>query len=184
MRCFRKLVPNFREPQGEIPRARLEGCRSRPGRPCGHRPLRSEPGSCGRRGSRVAWHTNWRHSRRTSGWCCTPRIGRTCWAWPTGTVGDLRRVNHYLGGGRRVIAPAEARALAGALEGTLGNLPPERRRELRPLAWGASGQGPVVGASLSGPGADYEGHFAWQRRWIVEEVVRLCRRGAVGVRPM
>jgi hypothetical protein len=36
----------------------------------------------------------------------------------------------------------------------------------------------------SGPGADYEDYFSWQRRWMVEEVMRLCRRGAVEIRPM
>ncbi len=92
-------------------------------------------------------------------------------------------LDRYLGRGKRLISPSEARALAGALEGPLGDLPPERRQELRPNEV-IPGQGPVVGVSLPGPGVDYEGHFAWQRRWIVEEVVRLCRRGAVEVRPM
>jgi hypothetical protein len=73
--------------------------------------------------------------------------------------------------GRRVIAPPEARALAGALEGPLADLPPERRREPQP-----------AGAPLSGAG--HEAYFAWQRYWIVREVVWLCRRGAVEVRPM
>jgi hypothetical protein len=75
--------------------------------------------------------------------------------------------------GRRVIDPPEARALAGALEGPLADLPPERRREPRP-----------AGAPLSGPDADHKAYFAWQRHRIVREVVRLCRRGAVEVRPM
>jgi hypothetical protein len=90
-------------------------------------------------------------------------------------------LGHYLG--RRVIPPPEARALAGALEGPLADLPPERRREPRP-AGGAPDRGPAAGASLLGPGADHKAYFAWQRRWIVREVVWLCRRGAVEVRPM
>jgi hypothetical protein len=83
--------------------------------------------------------------------------------------------------GRRVIAPPEARALAGALEGTLADLPPERRREPR-AAGGAPDRGPTAGAPLSGAG--HEAYFAWQRHWIVREVVWLCRRGAMEVRPM
>ena len=91
-------------------------------------------------------------------------------------------LDYYLGGGRRVIAPSEARALAGALEGSLRNLPPERRQKLRPAE---SATGGLVGVvPLSGPDADHEGYFAWQRRWRLEEVVRLWRRGAVEIRPM
>ena len=91
-------------------------------------------------------------------------------------------LDSYLGGGKRVIAGSEAWALAEALAGPLADLPPERRQELR-AAEGAPG-GMVVGTSASRPDADYEGHFAWQRRWILAEVVVLCRRGAVEVRPM
>jgi hypothetical protein len=91
-------------------------------------------------------------------------------------------LDSYLGGGRRVIAASEARALAEALAGPLADLPPERRQELR-AAEGAPG-GPIVGASPSRPEADYEGHFAWQRRWILAEVIMFCRRGAMEVRPM
>jgi len=91
-------------------------------------------------------------------------------------------LDSYLGGGRRVIALSEARALAEALARLLGDLPPERRQELR-AAEGAPG-GTVVRGTPSRPDAGYEGHFAWQRRWIVAEVVVLCRRGAVEVRPM
>lgn len=88
-------------------------------------------------------------------------------------------LDHYLGGGRRfVIDPSETRALARALEGPLSDLPPERRQELRP-AGGTSG-----GTPRSGREADYEDYFAWQRRWIIEEVIRLCRVGAVEIRPM
>ena len=94
--------------------------------------------------------------------------------WRPSAESDL-----YLG--RRVIAPPEARALAGALEVPLANLPPERRREPRP-AGGAPDRRPAGGVPLSG--ADHKAYFAWQRHWIVREVVRLCRRGAVEVRPM
>jgi hypothetical protein len=85
--------------------------------------------------------------------------------------------------GRRVMAPPEARALAGALEGPLADLSPERRREPRP-AGGDPDRGPAAGAPLSGSGAGHEAYFAWQRHWIVREVVWLCRRGTVEVRPM
>ena len=91
-------------------------------------------------------------------------------------------LDSYLGGGRRVITASEARDLAEVLAVPLADLPPERRQELR-AAEGAPG-GPVVGTSQLRPEADYEGHFAWQRRWILAEVVVLCRRGTVEVRPM
>ena len=91
-------------------------------------------------------------------------------------------LDSYLGGGRRVITASDAQDLAEALDGPLADLPPERRQELR-TAEGVPG-GPIVGTSPSRPEADYEGHFAWQRRWILAEVVVLCRRGAVEVRPM
>ncbi len=91
-------------------------------------------------------------------------------------------LDHYLRGGRRIVVPtSDARDLASVLEGPLRDLPAERREELRSL--GAPG-GIADETHLSGPDADYEGYFAWQRRWIVEEVIRLCRRGAVEVRPM
>ena len=34
------------------------------------------------------------------------------------------------------------------------------------------------------PESDSKNYFAWQRRWIVEEVIRLCERGALEVQPM
>lgn len=89
-------------------------------------------------------------------------------------------LDSYLG--RRVITASEARDLAEALDGPLADLPPERRQELR-AAEGAPSV-PVVGTFPSRPEANYEGYFAWQRRWILVEVVVLCRRGAVEVRPM
>ena len=85
--------------------------------------------------------------------------------------------------GRGVVSPSEARALAGALEEALPDLPPERRRWLRPGV-GALGGFTEKTSRAAGRGADYERYFSWGRRWIVEEVARLCREGAVEVRPI
>lgn len=91
--------------------------------------------------------------------------------------------NRYLSGDKWVIGPSEAMDLARALEKPLADLPPERRQELRP-AGGASDAFFRV-TPRSGSEADHEGnYFAWQRRWIVDEVVRLCRQGAVEIRSM
>ena len=91
---------------------------------------------------------------------------------------------HYLrrGEGRRIVSPSEARALAGALEEALPHLPPERRRAFRPIV-GALG-GFVEERPRAATGADYERYFFWGRRWIVAEVARLCREGAVEIRPI
>src|ERR671911_2223273 len=86
-------------------------------------------------------------------------------------------LDHYLREGRRVVSPSEARALAGALEEALPHLPPERRIEFRPIV-GALG-GFVEETPRAATGADYERYFFWGRRWIVEEVARLCREGSV-----
>jgi hypothetical protein len=92
-------------------------------------------------------------------------------------------LDHYLhGGGKRIVSPSDARALAGALEEALQDLPPERREEERPYV-GALRVLPDERYHC-GPEADYEVYFSWQRRWMVEEVMRLCRRGAVEIRPM
>jgi hypothetical protein len=85
--------------------------------------------------------------------------------------------------GRGVVSPSEARALARALEEALADLPPERRRWLRPGV-GALGGFIEETSRAAGRGADYERYFSWGRRWIVEEVARLCREGAVEVRPI
>jgi hypothetical protein len=91
--------------------------------------------------------------------------------------------NHYLLlEGRRVVSPSEARALAVALEEALLDLPPERRRGFRPVV-GALG-GFIDETSRPGRSADYERYFSWERRWVVEEVARLCRKGAVEIRPI
>ena len=92
-------------------------------------------------------------------------------------------LDSYLGGGRRVITVSEARDLAEALAVPLADLPPERRQELRAAEGDPDGP-PLLGTFPSKPEAKYEGYFAWQRRWILAEVVVLCRRGAVEVRPM
>jgi len=92
-------------------------------------------------------------------------------------------LDHYLREGRRVVPPSEARSLAVALEEALPDLPPERRREFRPIV-GALGGFIDETSRPAGRGADYERYFSWERRWIVEEVARLCQQGAVEVRPI
>jgi hypothetical protein len=90
-------------------------------------------------------------------------------------------LDHYLSGSRQIVPPSDARALARVLEGVLKDLPPERRKEVRP------GAGHLVDQAAYGPygpDADYKRYFAWQRRWIVEEFVRFCRQGAVEIRPI
>jgi hypothetical protein len=85
--------------------------------------------------------------------------------------------------GRGIVSPSEARALAGALEEALPDLPPERRRWFRPTV-GALGGFIEETSRPAGRGADYKRYFWWGRRWIVEEVARLCREGAVEIRPI
>jgi hypothetical protein len=94
-------------------------------------------------------------------------------------------LEHYLllHEGRLVVSPSEARELAGALEVALRELPRERRRSFRPVM-GAPGGSSGEGSPPPGPGADYRDYFSWGRRWIVEEVRRLCRQGAVEIRPL
>ena len=91
---------------------------------------------------------------------------------------------HYLPReGSRIVPPSEARALAGALEEALPHLPRERRRGVRPIV-GALGGFVEETSRAAGTGADYERYFSWGRRWIVEEVARLCRQGAVEIHPI
>src|SRR5919107_6417751 len=92
-------------------------------------------------------------------------------------------LDHYLREGRGVVSPSEARALAGALEEALPHLPQERRRWFRPVVGWLGGLIDET-SRPAGRGADYERYFSWGRRWIVEEVARLCRQGAVEVRPI
>jgi hypothetical protein len=91
-------------------------------------------------------------------------------------------LDHYVREKRQIVPPSEARALAGALEVALRDLPQERRREFRPVVGTLSGY--VGETSKPGPNTDYEVYFSWGRRWIIEEVMRLCRQGAVEIRPM
>ena len=90
-------------------------------------------------------------------------------------------LDHYLSGGRQIVPPSDARAFARVLEGVLKDLPPDLFPALRPV--GTHG-GIVNEVPRPGPDADYEHYFAWQRRWVVEEVARFCRQGAVEIRPM
>ena len=85
--------------------------------------------------------------------------------------------------GRGIVSPSEARALARALEEALPDLPPERRRWFRPTV-GALGGFIDETSRAAGRGADYKRYFWWGRRWIVKEVARLCREGAVEIRPI
>jgi hypothetical protein len=90
---------------------------------------------------------------------------------------------HYLPReGRRIVYPSEAQALAGALEEALPHLLRERRKEFRPIV--GTLDGIVEEPSRATTGADYERYFSWGRRWIVEEVARLCLQGAVEIRPI
>jgi hypothetical protein len=82
---------------------------------------------------------------------------------------------------QEVVPAYDARALAEALKRTLGDLPPERRKELRPPALPG---GSAAEAIRLGSDSDPKNYFAWDRRWIVEEVIRLCGQGAVEVRSM
>jgi hypothetical protein len=81
-----------------------------------------------------------------------------------------------------VVSASEARTLAGALGRALPHLLRERRKEFRPLV-GALG-GLVEEPSRPDKVVDYERYFSWGRRWMIEEVARLCREGTVETRPM
>jgi hypothetical protein len=102
-------------------------------------------------------------------------------------------LEHYLlRKGRLVVSPSEARELASALEVALRELPrerrrffrPERKRSFRPVMGAPAGSLAEGSPTPPGPGTDYRGYFSWGRRWIVEEVRRLCRQGAVEIRPL
>ena len=90
-------------------------------------------------------------------------------------------LDHYVRGGRQIVPPSDAQALARVLDETLRNLPPERRKEVR-FEYALGGPGYEV--PRPGSDADYERYFSWQRRWIVEEVLRFCQQGALEIRPM
>jgi hypothetical protein len=124
-----------------------------------------------------ALETGWRLGMHDSDWESLMGLAHR-YGWRPSEGSD-----HYLLlEGRRVVSPSEARALAGALEEALPDLPRERRRGFRPVV-GALG-GFIEETSRPGTGADYERYFSWGRRWIVEEAARLCRQGAVEIRPI
>ena len=81
----------------------------------------------------------------------------------------------------RVVPSPDARALAEALKKALKDLPRERRREFRTTGGFDS---LAAGTMRSELNADPKDYFAWRRRWIVEEVIRICERGALKLRPM
>jgi hypothetical protein len=119
--------------------------------------------------------TGWRLGVHTSDWENLLRLGHQYgWRPEAG-------LDHYLHQRRQVITAHDARTLAKALERALEDLPPERRKEYRPPA---DFGGFAAEAIRSVPTANSKDYFAWERRWIVEEVARLCGRGAVEFRPM
>ena len=91
-------------------------------------------------------------------------------------------LDHYLRGDGWLVPPHDTQAFAEALEKALQDLAPDRRKEPR-FYMDAIG-GLVDVAPRIGPNADHKGYFSWQRRWIVEEVLRLCQRGALEIRSM
>jgi hypothetical protein len=90
-------------------------------------------------------------------------------------------LDRYIHAHKQVVPAHEARALAEALKKALGDLPPERRKELRPLGTAGGFAGETM---RFGPEPDPKVYFSWKRRWIVEEVIRLCGQGELEFRPM
>ena len=90
-------------------------------------------------------------------------------------------LDQYLPERKQVVPAPDTRALAEALLRALEDLPPERRKEFRPAGTAGSFAAEV---RRFGPEPDPTDYFAWERRWIVEEVVRLCGRGTMEIRPM
>jgi hypothetical protein len=119
--------------------------------------------------------TGWRLGLHTSDWRNLVALAYRYGWEPTGGL------DHYLHERKQVVRAHEARALADALKRALEDIPPERRKELRPppLPGGFAAE-----AMRFGLDPDPKTYFAWKRRWIVEEVIRLCRGGAVEFRPM
>ena len=143
--------------------------------PGGSALVRQEEGGLAR--ELEALETGWRLGMHDSDWESLVGLAH-CYGWRPSEGSE-----HYLPReGRRVVDPSEARALAVALEEALPRLPRERRKAFRPIV-GALG-GFVEETSQAATGADYERYFSWGRRWMVEEVARLCRQGAVEVRPI
>jgi hypothetical protein len=67
-------------------------------------------------------------------------------------------LDHYQRGVEKIVPPPDTQALAGAPEGALQNLPPERRKGLRPV--GALDSFIDETPWQTGPDADYEGYFS------------------------
>jgi hypothetical protein len=119
--------------------------------------------------------TGWRLGLHASDWRNLMALAHRYGWEPTAGL------DRYLHEGKQVVAAHEARVLAAALKKALIELPPERRKEHRPPA---VPNGLAAEAMRFRPESDSKNYFAWQRRWIVEEVIRLCERGALEVRPM
>jgi hypothetical protein len=123
-----------------------------------------------------ALQTGWRLGLHTSEWENLLGLAHRYGWRPSRGLGPLPA------GGRQIVPPAEARALARVLDGALRDLhKPERRKEFRLVE--------ILGGSVyevpsPETDADYERYFAWQRRWIVEEVLRFCQQGALQIRPI
>jgi hypothetical protein len=119
--------------------------------------------------------TGWRLGLHTSEWRNLVALAHR-YEWKPTAGAD-----HFLREAKQVVPASEARALAAALRRALRDLPPERRKLLRPPA--VPGRFSVEVKDIA-PEPDLKNYFAWERRWIVEEVIRLCGRGAVQVRPI
>ena len=119
--------------------------------------------------------TGWRLAVHTSDWRNLVTLAHRYGWKPTAGL------DRYLHERKQVVPAYDARALAEALKRALVDLPPERRKELRPPA--VPGGFPAEEMRV-GPDSDPKNYFSWDRRWIVEEVIRLCGQGAVEFRPM
>jgi hypothetical protein len=119
--------------------------------------------------------TGWRLGLHTSDWRNLVALAQRYGWEPTGGL------DPYLHEPKQVVPAYEARALADALKRALEDIPPERRKELRPPD--SAGRF-AADAMRFGPDPDPKTYFAWERRWIVEEVIRLCGWCAVEFRPM
>jgi hypothetical protein len=118
-------------------------------------------------GRRLALHTSeWRN--------LVALARRYGWKPPAG-------LDRHLHERKQVVPDYESRALAEALKKALGDLPPERRKELRPPS---AAVGFDAEAMRFRPDPNPKDYLSWERRWIVEEVARLCGLGAVEIRPM
>jgi hypothetical protein len=98
-----------------------------------------------------ALETGWRLGLHASDWEILLGLADRCGWRPSAGL------DHYLSGGRHIVPPSDARALARVLEGVLKDLSPERRKEVRSVD--ALG-GFVNEVPHPGPDADYERYFA------------------------